>query len=89
MTKKIPAALVAMALLSDGAYAAGCLKGAAVGGVAGHVAGHHAVIGAVGGCLVGRHLAKKDAEQKKAAANAQARVAPPASAAAQAQPPAK
>jgi len=84
MTKHTLAALAALALLSNGAHAAGCLKGAAVGGVAGHVAGHHAVVGAVGGCLVGRHLAKKDAEQKKAAADAaaQAKRQPPAPAAA-------
>jgi hypothetical protein len=46
------------------AYAAGCLKGAAVGGVAGHVAGHHGVLGAGAGCVVGHHEAKKHAAQK-------------------------
>jgi len=34
--------------------------------VAGHVAGHHTVLGAIGGCVVGRHLAKEKAAQKKA-----------------------
>jgi hypothetical protein len=48
------------------ANAAGCLKGAVVGGVAGHYAGHHAVVGAVGGCMVGRHLAKKHAQEQAA-----------------------
>jgi hypothetical protein len=48
-----------VSFFSSSAYAAGCLKGAAVGAVAGHVAGNHAVIGAVGGCIVGKHLAKK------------------------------
>jgi hypothetical protein len=46
------------------AYAAGCLKGAAVGGVAGHVAGHHTVLGAGAGCIIGHHEAAKNAKQK-------------------------
>jgi uncharacterized protein YcfJ len=61
-------AAVALTLATAGtANAAGCLKGAVVGGVAGHYAGHHAVVGAVGGCLVGRHMAKKHAEEQAAA----------------------
>ncbi|WP_168789797.1 hypothetical protein [Paraburkholderia aromaticivorans] len=62
----IRTALAAVALTSAAvgtANAAGCMKGAVVGGVAGHYAGHHAVVGAVGGCLVGRHMAKKHAEE--------------------------
>jgi outer membrane lipoprotein SlyB len=63
--------LLLSALLTLGtigtANAAGCLKGAVVGGVAGHYAGHHAVAGAVGGCIVGHHLAKKHAQEKKEA----------------------
>jgi uncharacterized protein YcfJ len=47
------------------AEAAGCIKGAAVGGVAGHYAGHHAILGAVGGCIVGHHMAKVDAERRE------------------------
>jgi uncharacterized protein YcfJ len=70
------AALTAMlALASVGtANAAGCLKGAVVGGVAGHYAGHHAVAGAVGGCIVGHHLAKKRAEEERAAQHQAERV---------------
>ena len=57
-----------LALTATGtAHAAGCIKGAVVGGVAGHYAGHHAVAGAVGGCIVGHHLAKKHAQEKKEA----------------------
>jgi uncharacterized protein YcfJ len=57
-------ATVALALATIGtANAAGCLKGAVVGGVAGHYAGHHAVVGAVGGCMVGRHMEKKHAQE--------------------------
>jgi hypothetical protein len=40
------------------AHAKGCIKGAIVGGLAGHVV-HHGLLGAAGGCLVGRHMAKK------------------------------
>jgi len=54
---------LAFTSLAGTAQAAGCLKGAAVGGVAGHYAHHHAVLGAVGGCVVGRHMAKKHAEE--------------------------
>jgi hypothetical protein len=63
-------AVTAMALsaaMAGTANAAGCLKGAVVGGVAGHYAGHHAVVGALGGCVVGRHMAKKHAEEQAAA----------------------
>ena len=63
----IRVALAAVALTSamvGTANAAGCLKGAVVGGVAGHYAGHHPVVGAVGGCLVGRHMAKKHTEEQ-------------------------
>jgi hypothetical protein len=41
------------------AYAAGCVKGAAVGGVLGHVSGHHGVAGAAIGCAIGHHEAEK------------------------------
>ena len=49
------------AVAGSPAYAAGCLKGAAVGGVAGHMAGHHGKMGAAAGCVVGPHRAKKAA----------------------------
>jgi hypothetical protein len=52
----LPAALafaMVMGWVGAPAYAAGCLKGAAVGGVAGHLAGHHAVLGAGAGCIIG------------------------------------
>lgn len=72
MKKQIISIMVCLAsLMTSSAYAEGCLKGAAIGGVAGHFAGRHTVIGAVGGCLVGRHMAKKDKEAK-AQAQAQA-----------------
>jgi hypothetical protein len=63
-------------LCSEAASAKGCIKGAAVGAVAGHVAGHHAVAGAVAGCVVGHAIAKKQEQDKKAAAKLQN--APPA-----------
>ena len=47
------------------ADAKGCIKGAVVGGVAGHYAGHHGFLGAAGGCIVGRHEAKKRAQMQK------------------------
>jgi len=47
------------------ADAKGCIKGAVVGGVAGHYAGHHGILGAAGGCIVGRHEAKKRAQMQK------------------------
>ena len=46
------------------AEAKGCLKGGAVGGVAGHYAGHHGVLGAAAGCLIGRHEAKKQQQNR-------------------------
>ena len=63
----IASMVVAISSMSAPAFAAGCLKGAAVGGVAGHVAGRHTLLGAAGGCLIGRHLANKKA--RAAAAN--------------------
>ncbi len=51
-------------IMSSGANAAGCLKGAAVGGVAGHFAGHHGVLGAGAGCVIGHHEASKHARQQ-------------------------
>jgi len=66
------AVVVTFASFAGTAQAAGCLKGAAVGGVAGHYAHHHAVIGAVGGCIVGRHMAKKHAEEVAAQQHAPA-----------------
>jgi hypothetical protein len=50
---------LALAALSTGANAKGCLKGAAVGGVAGHFAHRHGLLGAAAGCAVGHHQAKK------------------------------
>ena len=47
------------------AYAAGCLKGAAVGGLAGHAV-NHGVVGAAAGCAVGHHEANKSAKQNTA-----------------------
>ena len=52
--------------VAGSAIAAGCFKGAVVGGVAGHYAGHHAVAGAIGDCIVGHHIAKKQAEERAA-----------------------
>lgn len=70
MKKNLVAVMVGM-VMSLGAlqaHAEGCLKGAAVGAVAGHFVGRgHAVLGAVGGCMVGRHMAKKKHEQELAA----------------------
>jgi hypothetical protein len=71
MKKSLMVIVFWMVLINNSAYAAGCLKGAAVGAVAGHVAGHHAVLGAVGGCFVGRHLANKKAAQAKESAQMQ------------------
>jgi len=56
--------IVAVALLSQPAEAAGCLKGAVVGGIAGHYAGDHGLLGAGAGCLIGRHYANKHARQQ-------------------------
>jgi hypothetical protein len=63
------AIILAVSLLMAGlagapAYAAGCLKGAAVGGVAGHFVGHHGLIGAGVGCVVGHHEAAKHARER-------------------------
>jgi hypothetical protein len=49
------AAMLALAAMSVGVEAKGCLKGALIGGVGGHVAGHHGVAGAAPGCAAG-HL---------------------------------
>lgn len=66
LMKKLLITVVACLLLLAGeANAKGCLKGALIGGLAGHVAGKHAVLGAVGGCIVGRHLAKKNEQPSK------------------------
>ena len=55
---------MALAAISTGANAKGCLKGAAAGGVAGHFVGHHGLLGAAAGCAIGHHRAnKKDQEQ--------------------------
>jgi hypothetical protein len=51
------------------ADAKGCIKGAVVGGVAGHYAGHHGILGAAGGCIVGRHEAKRRAQIQKEETN--------------------
>lgn len=64
--------VASIASFAGTAQAAGCLKGAAVGGVAGHYAHHHAIIGAVGGCIVGRHMANKHAEEVAAQQHAAA-----------------
>ncbi|MDH7639376.1 hypothetical protein [Sphingomonas oryzagri] len=57
--------LIGVAVLSSPAYAAGCIKGAAVGGVGGHFVGKgHAVAGAAIGCAVGHHRAKVAARQQ-------------------------
>lgn len=52
------------ALMTNSAYAEGCLKGAVVGGVVGHLVGKHKLVGAVGGCVIGSHMAKKDKEKQ-------------------------
>ncbi|MBE7220528.1 MAG: hypothetical protein INR64_18830 [Caulobacteraceae bacterium] len=68
LTQAFATALLGGAVTAD---AKGCIKGALVGGVAGHYAGHHGFIGAVGGCLAGRHLAKRRAQQDAAGRTAQ------------------
>ncbi len=45
------------------ANAKGCLKGALIGGVAGHYTVHHGLLGAAAGCIIGRHEAKKRAQE--------------------------
>lgn len=57
---------MALAGLSTGAQAKGCLKGAAVGGVGGHFLGHHGVLGAAAGCAVGHLHAKHKAQNEEA-----------------------
>ncbi|NML47224.1 hypothetical protein HHL11_25985 [Ramlibacter sp. G-1-2-2] len=52
--------LASLAFAAPGAYAKGCIKGAAVGGVAGHFVHHHGLLGATAGCLIGRHHANKE-----------------------------
>lgn len=62
-------ACVASLALTEEASAAGCLKGGAAGGVAGYFVGNNrAVLGAAGGCVVGRHVAKKKAKEDAARA---------------------
>jgi hypothetical protein len=68
MKRIIGMLLAALCLMQGTAFAKGCVKGAVVGGVVGHVAGHHAVAGAVAGCVVGHEMAKKQAQEQKAAA---------------------
>lgn len=61
------AAAAAVMTLASPAFAAGCLKGAAVGGVGGHLVGKgHAVAGAAIGCAVGHHRAKVAARTQAA-----------------------
>lgn len=57
-------AAVALGLAGSPAYAAGCLKGAAIGGVAGHFVGHHGLLGAGAGCIIGHHEAAKHARER-------------------------
>lgn len=56
--------LLVAGLAGAPAYAAGCLKGAAIGGVGGHFLGHHGLIGAGVGCLIGHHEAAKHARER-------------------------
>jgi len=56
--------LLVAGLAGAPAYAAGCLKGAAVGGVGGHFLGHHGLLGAGVGCLIGHHEAAKHARER-------------------------
>jgi hypothetical protein len=55
---------MALAALSTGAQAHGCLKGAAAGAVGGHFLGHHGGIGAIAGCAVGHYHAKHKAQKE-------------------------
>jgi hypothetical protein len=77
-TKMMSLAVVTVTALTPAApaYAAGCLKGAAIGGVTGHFAGHHAFVGAVVGCAVGRHLAAKQRRQEELRRQQQVGTAP-------------
>jgi uncharacterized protein YcfJ len=56
-------AILGIAFAPASAEAKGCIKGAIVGGVAGHLAGHGKV-GAVAGCIIGRHEANKQNENR-------------------------
>ena len=56
--------LLVAGLAGAPAYAAGCLKGAAIGGVGGHFLGHHGLLGAGVGCLIGHHEAAKHARER-------------------------
>ena len=58
---------MALAALSTGAQAKGCLKGAAAGAVGGHFLGHHGGIGALAGCAAGHLHAKHKAEREQVA----------------------
>ncbi|MDB5510970.1 MAG: hypothetical protein JWR08_453 [Enterovirga sp.] len=60
------AALALAGLVSQGAEAKGCIKGALVGGVAGHYVGKHGVLGAAAGCAIGRHQANKRDRERSA-----------------------
>jgi hypothetical protein len=53
---------LALAGVSTGASAKGCLTGAAAGGVAGHFLHHHGLVGAAAGCAVGHYHAKHKLE---------------------------
>ncbi|USI72576.1 hypothetical protein [Sphingomonas morindae] len=67
--KTVLAAALLLSAAASPAFAAGCLKGAAVGGVGGHFVGKgHAVAGAAIGCAVGHHHAKVAARRQAAAA---------------------
>jgi hypothetical protein len=62
MTFAVPLLLAGLA--GTPAFAAGCLKGAAIGGVGGHFLGHHGLIGAGVGCVIGHHEAAKHARER-------------------------
>lgn len=53
----------AIASMPGVADAKGCIKGAIIGGIAGHYAGHHGLVGAAAGCVIGHHVAKKQAKE--------------------------
>jgi hypothetical protein len=76
------AAMFALASISSGVEAKGCLKGAVVGAVGGHVAGRHGVAGAAAGCAVGHHIANRRENAAQAPATSDATVAPSAQTAA-------
>src|SRR6202035_5869166 len=57
-------AVLAAGLSSTPATAKGCIKGAIAGGVAGHYAGHHGLLGAGAGCVIGHHMANKQARER-------------------------